>query len=144
MRKREINIFQYAVLKNKKVLCSGTMPECSAKSGISESTLRRYSCRSHKELIAKKRTNRTYYEVIKLDEQIADELGVPYRLAEYAIYKGEELLFIGTLTECAEEREVRIETILFYLTPTYQKRVAKRKNPQNALTVTLLDDRDEE
>lgn len=45
----------------------------------------------------------------------------------YAMYKGEECLSIGTIYEVAEELNVKVETLRFYLTPTYKKRAANRK-----------------
>ena len=41
---------------------------------------------------------------------------------EYALYKGEKLLAIGTKRELAELLKVRVETIAFYTTPTHRKR----------------------
>jgi hypothetical protein len=59
---------------------------------------------------------------------------------EYAFYKGEELLLIGTINEIAKARSVKRETINFYTTPTYTRRIAKRKHPRNYITVTRLDE----
>lgn len=57
---------------------------------------------------------------------------------EYALYKGEELLRIGTLEEIAEAENVQIKTIQFYMTPTYKKRIEKRKNARNYREVVCL------
>lgn len=46
----------------------------------------------------------------------------------YALYKGEECLGIGTLKELAEQLKVKYETMYFYTTPTYKKRIKKSKN----------------
>jgi hypothetical protein len=46
---------------------------------------------------------------------------------EYAVYKGDDLLAIGTAKECAEELGVRAETIRFYSTPCHKRRIAKGK-----------------
>lgn len=64
---------------------------------------------------------------------------------EYAVYKGDNLVCIGTAKECAAEMGVQPETIKFYTTPTYQKRLAKRKKTSKAgyLTVTKLEDDEE-
>lgn len=64
---------------------------------------------------------------------------------EYAVYKGENLVCIGTAKECAAEMGVLPETIKFYTTPTYQKRLARRKRASKAgyLTVTKLEDDEE-
>lgn len=64
-------------------------------------------------------------------------------MSVYALYKGEELLMIGTIEEIAKARGVQVETIKFYLYPTYQRRIAKRKNPKNYLTLTKLEVDDE-
>ncbi|HEL8941512.1 TPA: hypothetical protein U0G25_002771 [Listeria monocytogenes] len=55
-------------------------------------------------------------------------------MTEYALYKGDELLLIGTLTELAEFKNVKRETILFYATPAY-----RRKTTEKALRVLKLD-----
>lgn len=46
---------------------------------------------------------------------------------EYALYKGDELLSVGTIKELAKQFNVGERTILFYMTPTYQKRTSERK-----------------
>ena len=40
----------------------------------------------------------------------------------FAIYKGEELLTSDTAKECAEELNVKVDTVYFYKTKTYQNR----------------------
>lgn len=47
---------------------------------------------------------------------------------EYALYKGENCLAIGTIKEIAEVMKVKYKTIYFYTTPTYKKRVKLGKN----------------
>lgn len=44
------------------------------------------------------------------------------RNSQYALYKGEKLVEIGTKKELAELLKVRVETIAFYTTPTHRKR----------------------
>lgn len=44
------------------------------------------------------------------------------RNSQYALYKGEKLVGIGTKKELAELLKVRVETITFYTTPTHRKR----------------------
>ena len=46
---------------------------------------------------------------------------------EYALYKGDELLSIGTIKELAEGFEVGERTIKFYMTPTYKNRTSEHK-----------------
>lgn len=64
-------------------------------------------------------------------------------MSEYVMYKGDDLLCIGTLEEIAMERGVQKETMHYYTTPAYQRKLAKRKNPRNYITLTRLDDEDE-
>lgn len=59
-------------------------------------------------------------------------------MKEYAVYKGEELLAIGTAEECAEVLGVQRDTILFYTYPTYQRRLKKRKASDNVRHVVEL------
>ncbi|EPS3613684.1 hypothetical protein ACVELQ_001015 [Listeria monocytogenes] len=47
-------------------------------------------------------------------------------MTEYALYKNDELLIIGTLNELATFKNVKRETILLYATPTYQKRTTEK------------------
>lgn len=61
-------------------------------------------------------------------------------MKEYAVYKGEELLAIGTADECAKELGVQTQTILFYTYPTYQGRLKKRKASDNVRHVVVLED----
>jgi len=59
---------------------------------------------------------------------------------ELAVYKGDNLICIGTAEECAEHMGVLVATVKFYLTPTYQRKIAKRKNPRNYITVERLEE----
>ncbi|QPI66393.1 hypothetical protein IR194_07825 [Exiguobacterium sp. PBE] len=61
-------------------------------------------------------------------------------MKEYAVYKGDELLVIGTVDECAEKLGVQRNTILFYTYPTYQRRLKKRKASNNVRNVVVLTD----
>ncbi|WP_165851224.1 hypothetical protein [Streptococcus sp. AM43-2AT] len=45
----------------------------------------------------------------------------------YALYKGDELLEIGTKKELAEKFGVKPKTIAFYNTPSYTKRTSHNK-----------------
>ncbi len=53
---------------------------------------------------------------------------------EYAVYKGENILAIGTLKDCAEKLGVKENTIKWYGTPTYAKRTS-----ENARRMVKLD-----
>ena len=56
-------------------------------------------------------------------------------MKEYALYKGEECLAIGTIKEIANKMKVKEETIYFYTTPTYKKRCKKSKNRRELIKV---------
>ncbi|HCQ1848857.1 TPA: hypothetical protein OHB80_002893 [Listeria monocytogenes] len=47
-------------------------------------------------------------------------------MTEYALYKADELLIIGTVDELAVFQKVKHETILFYATPSYRKRTSEK------------------
>lgn len=51
---------------------------------------------------------------------------------QYALYKGDNFLMMGTIKELAVKRKVKERTIYFYLTPTYKKR---RKDSNNSLVL---------
>ena len=51
---------------------------------------------------------------------------------EYAVYKGDELIVVGTADECAEFLGVRRETIYFYASPSAENR--------NTRAIVLEDD----
>ncbi|APH04930.1 hypothetical protein [Bacillus weihaiensis] len=60
-------------------------------------------------------------------------------MKEYAVYKGEDLLAIGTAKECAETLNVAAETIYYYTTSAYKRKLEKRKNPDNCRVAILMD-----
>ncbi|WP_036069986.1 hypothetical protein [Paenilisteria rocourtiae] len=47
-------------------------------------------------------------------------------MMEYALYKGDTLLQIGTVDELAAFKKVKRKTILFYATPSYRKRTSEK------------------
>ncbi|WP_373815742.1 hypothetical protein [Jeotgalibaca porci] len=57
---------------------------------------------------------------------------------EYALYKGDELLIIGTIAEIASRLKVKPKTIRFYGSPAYQKRAGKKEYGRR--TLVRLDD----
>lgn len=63
-------------------------------------------------------------------------------MREYALYKGEDLLAIGTIPEIAKEMGVKKETMTYYKTQAYRNRL-KRRNAENGnvrILVPLDDD----
>lgn len=49
-------------------------------------------------------------------------------MKQYALYKGDTLLAIGTPLQIAYKMGVKLRTITFYKTPTYKRRRSKGKN----------------
>lgn len=46
----------------------------------------------------------------------------------YALYKGEECLSIGTKEEISKELNITMQTLNFYTTKAYQKRIEKQRH----------------
>jgi hypothetical protein len=61
---------------------------------------------------------------------------------EYAIYKGDEFLCVGTVEECAKYLGILPRTVRYYSYEKYWKKVEKRKNPKNFVIAVKLDDED--
>ena len=61
-------------------------------------------------------------------------------MKEYAVYKGDRFLTMGTGQECAEHLGVKPETIRWYTSPAYQRRLQKRKASDNVRQVLKMED----
>ena len=46
---------------------------------------------------------------------------------EYALYKGDELLDMGTLEYLSKKFNIKRKSLLFYQSPTYRRRTSDRK-----------------
>ena len=55
---------------------------------------------------------------------------------DYALYKGDKFIDVGTLKEIARRQGVKYSTIIFYGTPAYQKRTGGR----GFITIRLEDE----
>lgn len=64
-------------------------------------------------------------------------------MKEYALYKGEELLHIGTAPELAKMHGVKTNTIYHYANRAYKKRVERIRKTHNFLIAVPLGDSDE-
>lgn len=62
------------------------------------------------------------------------------KVKEYVVYKGESFVCLGTIKECAQHMGVLPETVRYYTTPAYQRKLAKRKRARNYLTVSVLEE----
>ena len=60
-------------------------------------------------------------------------------MIEYAIYKGDTFLFIGTAEECANKMNVKPDFIKWLTTPTGKRRFENRKNKNKALRAVKLE-----
>lgn len=56
-------------------------------------------------------------------------------MREYALYKGDECLAIGTIKEIAEKMNVKPKTISFYKTPVYKRRCKNSKNRRDMVSL---------
>ena len=61
-------------------------------------------------------------------------------MKEYAVYKGEELLIIGTAKECAAYLNIKPESVQWLSTPSAKARLEKRKNPNKCKVCIKLND----
>ncbi|MFC8563091.1 MULTISPECIES: hypothetical protein [Peribacillus] len=59
---------------------------------------------------------------------------------EYAVYKGDEFICLGTVRECATYLGVKISTIRYLLSPAYSKRIEKRLEANSPLIAIKVDD----
>lgn len=59
----------------------------------------------------------------------------------YALYKGEQILSIGTIYEIAKDLGVEVRTIKYYATKAYKRKLSRRKNSRNARELVKLDDK---
>lgn len=59
---------------------------------------------------------------------------------EYAVYKGDDLICMGTAVECAEHMGVTPAYIQWMTTPTGKKRLAARKRPERCTSAVRLED----
>jgi len=61
-------------------------------------------------------------------------------MMDVAVYKGDNLICLGTVDECAKVMGIRLETVKFYLTPSYQKILKKRKEASDSLVVIKIEE----
>ena len=56
----------------------------------------------------------------------------------FAIYKGDDFIYLGTRKECAKYLGVKDKSITFYCTPTYKRRIKSEYN--NRVIVIKVED----
>lgn len=65
-------------------------------------------------------------------------------MVEYAIYKGDEFLFIDTLEECAKRLKIKPASVRYLVTNVGKRRFESRKDKSKAMTAVKLEDEDDE
>lgn len=66
-------------------------------------------------------------------------------MKEYALYKGDEILSMGTIHEIAKELGVKRDTIAYYKTQAYQNRLKRRNSLNGNVRILIpLDDEGED
>jgi hypothetical protein len=60
---------------------------------------------------------------------------------EYAVYRGDTFLTVGNIKECAEFMGVQQDTVRYYLSAAYKRKVANRKKSSGDVMIVIkLDD----
>lgn len=65
-------------------------------------------------------------------------------LPEYALYRGDEFIDLGTADELAKKMNVHRNTIKFYATKTHRERLEKRNSNYNKCLIAIKIEEDEE
>lgn len=63
---------------------------------------------------------------------------------QYAMYKGEELLSVGTSNEICKEMGISIKTFQYYRSKAYKERIKSRKNKAYRIVIKIDDEKDDE
>lgn len=59
---------------------------------------------------------------------------------EYALYCGDTFIDIGTISQLAEKQGVKPSTMSFYRTPSYIKRIERRKSLDSTMILIRIED----
>lgn len=63
----------------------------------------------------------------------------------YALYKGEQILAVGTIAEIAKETGLEKRSVAYLKTEAHKRKLAKRKHCNTAkVLIEIADDEDEE
>lgn len=62
---------------------------------------------------------------------------------DYALYKGDEFLIVGTAEECAKYLNVKADSIKWMSTPTAKRRLKRRKRKEKCISVIKLEEDDQ-
>lgn len=64
-----------------------------------------------------------------------------YNTKDYALYRGEELVMVGTLDEISQKQGIKKKLLQFYKTPSYRARIT---DESNRIVVVEVEDDDED
>ena len=59
---------------------------------------------------------------------------------EHAVYKGDDLVVMGTAEQCAAKMKTTAQYIYWMTTQAAQRRLAKRKNPERCTIAITIED----
>lgn len=71
--------------------------------------------------------NRVYYDGLKKEK----------KEKEYALYKGDKFLVMGTPKEIAEHQNVNVESVRYLKTPSHKKTIKKSKRKNIKMLINL-------
>lgn len=63
---------------------------------------------------------------------------------EYALYKGDNFLDIGTIKDLSKRYNISVKTLRWYSTPCYKNKIKNKKNIKSYVVVRIEDEEDEE
>ena len=62
---------------------------------------------------------------------------------EYALYKGDNFVDIGTISELSERYNISEKTLRWYSTPCYKKKLENKKNIKSYIVCKIEGEEDE-
>lgn len=83
---------------------------------------------------------RAYSDRIRLGWNPERAAAEPVNKPEFAVYRGDELVAIGTSAECAKRMGVTKRYIRWLASPAAERRLSRRKNPDKCTIGIRLDD----
>lgn len=63
---------------------------------------------------------------------------------EYALYRGDEFLDIGTMKELSEKYDISVKTLRWYSTPCYKNKLKNKKNIKSYVVCRIEDEEQNE
>ena len=63
---------------------------------------------------------------------------------EYALYKGDNFLDIGTIKDLSKRYNISVKTLRWYSTPCYKNKIKNKKNIKSYVVVRIEDEEEDE